>query len=318
MRALVCHGFGAGENLALEARPTPEPGPGEIRVKVLACGANASDWEFVTGSPAYARISRLFMRSRNVFGSDVVGIVDKLGEGVTGIEPGQRVLADTFGSFGGLADYAVAKAGLWVPVPAGVSDVDAAALPQSGAIAMDGIALRVRPGMKVLINGGGGGSGPLAIQLAKAAGAEVWAVDTAGKAEVMTQAGADHLIDFEAEDFARGATRFDLVLDLWGTRPVRAVRQVLVSGGRYMMVGGPMARLLAVVAWGGLTSLVSARKVGLLIVRQGPEHLPTLLDMVEAGRLSPIIGELAQLDDATGALTRMGARKVAGKLVIVP
>lgn len=317
MRALVCHGYGTGENLSLEARPSPEPGPGEIRVKVLACGGNASDWEFVTGSPAYARIVRLFMRGRDILGSDVVGIVDKLGEGVTGVEPGQRVLADTFGSFGGFAEYAVAKAGLWVPVPAGVSDVMAAALPQSGAIAMDGMASRARPGMKVLINGGGGGSGPLAIQLAKAAGAEVWAVDTAGKAEVMAQAGADHLIDFEAEDFARAATRFDLVLDLCGTRPVRAVRQVLVPGGRYMMVGGPMARLLAIVVWGGLTSLVSDRKVGLLTVRQGPDHLPALLEMVEAGRLTPIVGEVASLDDAAGALTRMGTRKVAGKLVIV-
>jgi len=318
MRALVCHGFGAGDNLVLEDRPTPEPGPGEIRVKVLACGANASDWEFVTGHPAYARISRLFMRGRNVFGSDVVGIVDKLGEGVTGIEPSQRVLADTFGSFGGFAEYAVAKAGLWVPVPEGISDTLAAALPQSGAIAMDGIARRVRPGMKVLVNGGGGGSGPLAIQLAKAVGAEVWAVDTAGKAEVMAEAGADHVIDFEVDDFARGAARFDLVLDLWGTRPVGAVRRVLAPGGRYMLVGGPMTRLLAVVAWGGLTSLVSSRKVGLLIVRQGPEHLPALLEMVEAGRLSPIIGEVASLDRATEALVRMGARKVAGKLVVVP
>ncbi|SMH41699.1 NAD(P)-dependent alcohol dehydrogenase [Maritimibacter sp. HL-12] len=318
MRALVCHGYGTGENLALEQRPVPEAGQGEIRVKVLACGANASDWEFITGRPAYARIARLFMRGRNVFGSDVVGIVDKLGAGVSGFEPGQRVLADTFEIFGGFADHAVAKAGLWVPVPDGISDVDAAALPQSGAIAMDGIARRVRPGMKVLINGGGGGSGPLAIQLAKAGGAQVWAVDTAGKAGVMAEAGADHLIDFETEDFARGAERFDLVLDLWGTRPVRAVRRVLAPGGRYMLVGAPMARLLGIAVWGGLTSLVSSRKVGLLMVRQGPKHLPALLDMVKTHRLKPRVGEVATLDDAAEALKRMGARKIAGKLVIVP
>jgi len=318
MRALVCRGFGNGENLTLAARPKPEPGPGEVRVEVLACGANASDWEFVTGRPAYARVMRTLTRMGDVFGSDVVGVVDKLGAGVAGFKLGQRVLADTFGVFGGFADYAVAKADLWVPVPDGVSDVLAAALPQSGTIALAGIKGRVAEGAKVLINGGGGGSGPLAIQIAKMAGAQVWAVDTAAKVDVMREAGADHLIDFETEDFAKRGETFDLILDLWGTRSVRSVRRALKPGGRYMMVGGPMGRLLAIAIWGGLSSVISTRKVGILAVPQGPGLLPDLLDMVRSEMLWPVVGEVTSLDCAAEALAQMGARQIAGKLVIVP
>lgn len=317
MRALVCTGYGAGENLALAARPMPEPGPGELRVRVEACGANASDWEFVTGRPGYARIARAFMRGRNVFGSDVVGTIDKLGPGVSGFRRGERVVADTFGSFGGFAEFCVAKAALWVPVPGGVSDIHAAALPQSGAIALTACQHGLRPGMRVLVNGGGGGSGPLAIQLAKAGGAEVWAVDTAGKAEVMLEAGADRVLDFEAEDFARHRDTFDLVLDLWGTRPMHVVRRTLTPGGRYLLVGGPLRYMLAA-ALASLWTRFSHRRAGVLMVNQGPGALAEVAAMVAEGNLTPVVGEVTSLEGAAEALALMGARQMAGKLVIVP
>ncbi len=317
MRALVCSGFGSGENLELKVRPNPEPGPGEVRVRVLACGANATDWEFVTGNPFYGRISRWFMRGRNVFGSDVLGVVDKLGPGCTRLKTGERVLADTFGTLGGFAEMCVAKEALWVPVPRGVSDVFAAALPQSGTIARAGMRGRAGPGKTVLVNGGGGGSGPLAIQLAAEAGAEVWGVDTGRKADVMREAGAVRTLDFEAEDFTALDARFDLVLDLYGTRPMRRVRRVLVPGGEYLMVGGPMRHILGAglaMLWTRFTN----RRAGLLMVSQGPDALGELLEMVEAERLTPVVGEVTSLDCARQALMDMGARKIGGKLVIVP
>lgn len=317
MRALVCTGFGSGENLDVVARPMPEPGPGEVRVRVLACGANASDWEFVTGRPFYARIARWFMRGRDVFGSDVVGVVERLGPGCTRLRTGERVLADTFGSFGGFAEACVAKESLWVPVPEGVSDVIAAALPQSGTIALSALQGRAGPGKRVLVNGGGGGSGPLAIQLAVSAGAEVWAVDTAAKADVMQEAGATRTLDFEREDFAALDTRFDLILDLYGTRPMRRVRRVLAPGGEYLLVGGPMRYLLAA-ALAMLWTRATRRRAGVLMVPQGPDALGTLLAMVGDGRLTPVVGEVTSLDCSRQALMDMGARRVAGKLVIVP
>ncbi|MEZ5720692.1 MAG: NAD(P)-dependent alcohol dehydrogenase [Paracoccaceae bacterium] len=232
MRALVCSGFGKGENLALEERPLPEPGPGDIRVRVLACGANASDWEFVTGTPAYGRIARWFMRG-DVLGSDVLGVVDKLGPGCTRFQIGDRVLADTLGTFGGFAEYCVAKEAQWVPVPEAVSDIDAVALPQSGTVALTGVQGRVGPGSKVLVNGAGGGSGPLAIQLAVEAGAEVWGVDTAAKAEVMRAAGAVRTLDFETEDFAEPRRPLRP-----GARPLR--HPVDAAGAPGARPGGPV------------------------------------------------------------------------------
>ena len=317
MRALVCSGFGAGENLSLQERPMPEPGDGEIRVRVLACGANASDWEFVTGTPSYARIARWFMRGRDVFGSDVLGVVDKLGPGATRFRIGDRVLADTMGTYGGYAEYCVAREALWVPVPDRVSDVIAAALPQSGTVALTAMRGRARPGKRVLVNGGGGGSGPLAIQLAVAAGAEVWGVDTGAKAEVMRAAGAVNTLDFERQDFAALEEKFDVILDLYGTRPMRRVRRVLAPGGEYLIVGGPTHRVIAA-ALAMLWSRFTDRRAGVLMVHQGPEALGGLLDMVAQGRLTPVVGEVTALDGARQALIDMGARKIAGKLVIVP
>ncbi len=317
MKALICRGFGEGENLALEGRPLPQPGPGQVRVKVLACGANASDWEMITGRPAYGRISRWFLRGRDVFGSDIIGRVEALGPGCTRLQTGQRVAADTFGSFGGFASYAVAAEKLFVPVPKGVSDILAAALPQSGTIALTAMRGRVTPGMKVLVNGGGGGSGSLAIQLAVAEGAEVWGVDTGAKADVMIEAGASRVFDFEAEDWAESGAEFDLILDLWGTRPMRVIRRCLTPNGRYMMVGGPMKRVLGALG-ASILSLFSSRKLGLLAVNQGPDDLSDLMEMVREERLHPVVGEVTSLEGAREALMLMGARKVSGKLVIVP
>ncbi|MCB1336813.1 MAG: NAD(P)-dependent alcohol dehydrogenase [Maritimibacter sp.] len=316
MRALVCTGYGNGENLTLASRPTPEPGAGEVRVRVLACGANASDWEFVTGTPLYGRISRWFLR-KDVFGSDVLGEVAALGPGCGRLRLGQRVLADTFGTFGGYAEHCVAKEALWVPVPDGVSDVFAAALPQSGTIALSAMKGRAGPGKRVLVNGGGGGSGPLAIQLAAAAGAEVWAVDTAAKADVMHEAGAVRVLDFEREDFAALEERFDLILDLYGTRPIARVRRRLNPGGEYLFVGGPMGRVLAAAA-AMLWTRFTTRRASLLMVPQGPDALAELMEMVLDGRLRPVVGEVTSLDCARQALIDMGARRIAGKLVIVP
>ncbi len=141
-----------------------------------------------------------------------------MGSGVNGLAPGDSVLGDIFGTFGGFADYVLAPAKLWVKRPIGLDAVMAATLPQSGTIALTGMGDRVRAGMRVLINGAGGGSGPLALQMAKAAGAEVWAVDNAGKLELLRRLGADHVIDYRAEDFTLRPERFDLVLDLFGTR----------------------------------------------------------------------------------------------------
>jgi NADPH:quinone reductase-like Zn-dependent oxidoreductase len=319
MRTIIQHRYGDEADLTIADVPIREPGPGEVRVRVEAAGANASDWEFVTGKPAYARaVAGLFKPKGRTLDSDVAGIVDAVGEGVTELARGDAVLGDIFGVFGGFADQVVAPADLWVKRSNQLDPLVAATLPQSGTIALAGVGDQVRAGMRVLINGAGGGSGPLALQMAKNAGAEVWAVDNAAKLDLLVRLGADRVLDYRADDFAALPGRFDLVLDLYGTRGSRRVRRVLAPGGRYLFVGGPVGVLLDLMTIGALLGLGSDRKSGLLVVEQGPRRLPELMRMVVAGELHPIIGEVAPLDDAAQALGRMGRGEIAGKLVIVP
>ena len=316
MKALVQRGYGGVGNLGIEEIEPRDPKAGEVAVRVEACGANASDWEFTTGKPAYARVAGMFRPQPRVLGSDVVGIVEAVGEGA-GLEIGQRVLADTFGSFGGFAEVCIAKADRFVPVPAGLEPERVACLPQSGAIVLDFFDGRLREGARVLVNGGGGGCGPMAIQYAAAMGADVTGIDNAVKQDVMRQAGAAAVYDYKLVDFAKLGRDWDLILDLYGTRPARMLYPCLATGGQYRMVGGPVPTLLN-------TVLASARKrrdgkhVGVLSVNQGPTHLPKLLELLKNGTIAPIIGEIAPLDEAPQALARMGAGQIAGKLVIRP
>lgn len=316
--ALACDLFKGRGTLRLEEREDPPPGYGEIAVRIEACGANASDWEAVTGRPAYSRVLAPFGGRGRILGSDVCGTVESLGRGVVEPVKGQRVLADTFGQFGGFAERVVAKADLFVPVPDGIDPVVAAALPQSGTIALAGMRDRVSAGQSVLINGAGGGSGPLAVQLAVAAGARVTAVDRAAKRTALDPLGIAEFIDFEREDFARQDRAHDLILDLFGTRPPRKVQRVLAPGGRYYLVGGTVPALLSVLVGGTLRGVVSNRKLSVLAVPQGPGRLTEILNLVADGTLAPVIGARVGLADAAKALSMMGAGGIAGKLVILP
>ncbi|WP_373355433.1 NAD(P)-dependent alcohol dehydrogenase [Pseudoroseicyclus sp. CXY001] len=317
MRAIVQRGYARPEPLVLRDWPDPEVRPGGLLLRVTACGANASDWEVITGTPAYARLTRRFRGRETIPGSDVAGVVEALGAGVTGFAPGDRVVADLMEHWGGFAERVAAPASRFVKIPPGVSDVDAAALPQSGTIALKAME-RVLPGQRVLVNGAGGGSGPLAIQLAVARGGVVTAVDNAGKAEVMRAAGAAEVMDHAHKDFTRTGATWDVILDLYGTRPMRAIRPCLRPGGRYMMVGGPMRAFWSAVGGTLRGADRQGRRAGLLIVPQGPARLPELLAMVEAGTLRPVIGAVVPLADTPGALAAMGAGEIAGKLVVTP
>ncbi|MEC7764735.1 MAG: NAD(P)-dependent alcohol dehydrogenase [Pseudomonadota bacterium] len=308
MKAVVMRGYGAGA-FRVEEVAEPMVRPGEVRVRVMACGANASDWEFATGKPLYGRLARTFMRVR-IAGSDVAGVVDTVGEGVTRFAPGDRVVADTFERFGGFAELCVDKAERWVRVPDEMAFTTAAALPQSGAIALTAFDGTLKPGDTVLVNGGGGGAGPLAIQTAKRAGAEVWAVDNAAKLAVMQAAGADHTLDYRQTDFTTLPTRFDYILDLIATRPLRQVARSLTPTGTYRLVGGATPLIIA--------GALPPKRTGLLMVRQGPDLTRRMIDLVATGAITPHIGATASLDDAPAALARMGAGEIPGKLVITP
>jgi NADPH:quinone reductase-like Zn-dependent oxidoreductase len=176
-------------------------------------------------------------------------------------------------------------------MPAGLTYEQAAALPQAGAIALQGIRDkgRVQPGQKVLINGGGGGSGMYAVQLAKLDGAEVTGVDNAEKLEFMRSLGADHVIDYAREDFTRNGRGYDLILDLAAYRPASAYRRSLRPGGRYLYVGGSVATLLQVLMIGPVIGRAERKRIRLLAVRLGVQHLDPLIELSQAGKITTVI-----------------------------
>jgi NADPH:quinone reductase-like Zn-dependent oxidoreductase len=205
VKAVVYTRYGPPGVLRLTDVETPVPRGDQVLVKVHAVSLNRSDWETLRGKPLYSRIGGPFRPRHHILGSDVAGRVAAAGPEATLYRPGEEVFADILRYMGGFAEYACVPERALSRIPAGMTHEEAAALPQAGAIALQGILDKgqVQPGHAVLINGAGGGSGMYAVQLAKLLGAEVTAVDNTGKLEFMRSLGADHVIDYTRENFTR-------------------------------------------------------------------------------------------------------------------
>lgn len=316
MKAVVYDRYGGPGVLRVLDVPQPEPGPGEVRVRVEATSVNLSDWECLVGRPAYARIGGLRRPARPTLGSDIAGVVDAVGAGVTAFSVGEAVYGDNLRLKGGFAEQAVVPADALAAKPPELGFVQAAAIPQAGAIALQGTA-RAGAGARVLINGAGGGSGSFAIQLAKGAGAHVTGVDNAAKLDFMEELGADVVLDHRATDFTRHGP-FDLVLDLVAHRSVLAYRRALAPGGTYRCVGGSVGTLLRVLAAGALVGAASRRSIGVLAVREGPEHFVPLAQRCVAGEVAVHVAATFPLEETAAALALVGAGGARGKVVVVP
>ncbi|MGS4918171.1 MULTISPECIES: quinone oxidoreductase family protein [Mameliella] len=317
MRAVVQDVYGGPERLRIADLPVPEPVPGQIRLKVSACAVNLSDWEYLTGNPFYARmVGGLFRPKQPVLGSDIVGLVDALGEGVTGIGLGQRVAGDFVMTRGGFAEYVCVPADHAVTVPEALSDVIAACLPQAGGIAVAGTE-GLNAGTRLLINGAGGGSGTMALQLAKAAGAHVTVVDNAGKVAWLKTLGVDAAMDYREADFAGTGACWDRILDMVATRGPGRIARALAPGGRYRAVGGEVGVLLSLV-FGGFAYRLAGKSIGMLMVPSGRALTERVLRMAVEGRIAPHLEAVLPLDAVPEALRRTGQGEVRGKLVICP
>ncbi len=319
MKALVREVYGPPEVLELRDVEKPAPAEGEVLVRIRATALNASDLEILTGQPLYGRVWGFFTPKYRILGSDVAGTVEAVGPGVTRFEPGDAVYGDLFERWGGLAEWTCAPEGLLRPKPEDLSFVQAAALPQSGALALQGLSEvgHLKPGERVLINGAGGGVGTFAIQLAKHLGAEVSAVDSAEKLDLMRALGADQVIDYAAVDVTAGGQRFDLILDLVGHHSLSDFRRALAPRGRYYLVGGPMKLVLSVLFCGTLRSLFARQKTRLLTIRVN-EGLEVLEAHARSGAVVPAIDRIYALSEAPEAFRRLAAGRARGKLVITP
>jgi NADPH:quinone reductase-like Zn-dependent oxidoreductase len=319
MKAVVYTRYGSPDVLRLMEVEEPTPKDNEVLVKVQAVSLNRSDWEALRGKPLYARIMGPLRPRHHILGSDIAGRVEAAGRTTTRFRPGDDVFADILSSMGGFAEYVCVPERALAPMPAGMSYEQAAALPQAGAIALQGIwdKGQVQPGQKVLINGAGGGSGMYAVQLAKLRGAEVTGVDNPEKLEFIRSLGADHVIDYTRADFTSNGRRYDLILDLVAHRSVLAYQDSLAPGGRYLYVGGSAATLLQVLLIGPLLGRAEGKKLRLLAVRLGVERLAPIVALCQAGTIATVIDRRYRLSEVPEALRYLGAGHAKGKLVAI-
>lgn len=317
VKAVVYYQYGSPGLLHVEEVPVPSPAAGQVRVKVAATSVNLSDWEGLRGSPAYARIGGLRRPAHRTLGSDIAGVVDDLGQGVSRFRTGDEVYGDNLALMGGFAEYALAPESALAHKPTQLTFPEASTIPQAGAIALQGTETTVA-GSRVLINGAGGGSGSFAIQLAKRLGAHVTGVDNAAKQDFMRSMGADDVIDYRRDDFTRTTQPYDLILDLVAHRSVFAYQRALAPGGRYRCVGGSVRALLRVLTTGSVVGRVTGRSIGVLVVKEGPSYFEPLADLCVAGSVRIPIDRSFALDQLPAALARVGEGRACGKVVVVP
>ena len=314
MRAIVYDRYGSPDVLRLDDIATPTPGRGQVLVRVIATSVNLSDWEGLHGSPTYARFGGVFRPARRTLGSDIAGVVQAVGAGVTRFRLGDDVYGDNLALKGGFAEYAVAPEHALAAKPSQLSFAQAATVPQSGAIAVQAVAL-AKPDARMLINGAGGGTGAFALQLAAAAGIQVTGVDNAGKLDFMRDLGAAKVIDYRTGDFTRTGP-YDLIIDLVARRSVFAYRRALAPGGTYLIVGGTTRALLRVVTIGTLIGALTGRRLGVLAVKPGPAHFSLLAERCTAEDIRIHIDRVFPLAQAPEALAYVGEGHALGKVVV--
>jgi len=321
MKAIVQDTYGSPDVLQLREIDKPVVGEDEVLVRVQAAGVDQGVWHSVAGLPYLFRIAGIGVRAPKnpVPGLDVAGRVEAVGGSVTLFQPGDEVFGTCRGSF---AEYASARADRLGPKPAKLSFEQAAAVPTSGATALQAVRDKgkVRPGQRVLVIGAGGGVGTFAVQLAKAFGAEVAGVCSTTKMELVRSIGADRVIDYTREDFADGRNRYDVILDIAGNRSLSHLRRALAPEGRLVIVGGEGGG-----KWFGgidrqlraqVVSLFVRQKLGTLIATARKEDLEELRGLVEAGRVTPVVDRTFPLSEVPEAIRYLRDGHARGKVVI--
>jgi NADPH:quinone reductase-like Zn-dependent oxidoreductase len=318
--ALVQDEYGGLEVLQVAEVPVPQPGPGEVLVKVRAASINEWDQGLMRGTPIVNRTSGLRRPRRRTLGSDVAGVVAAVGGSVTRFRPGDAVFGDLSGcGVGAFAQYARATESALTPKPDFLTFEQAAAVPQAGGLAVAGLEKGgpLRAGQRFLMNGGGGGVGTFAIQIAKASGLEVTGVDGPGKLDTMRELGADHVIDFTSEDFTRSGEQYDLILDVVCHRSVADYRHALRPGGRCGVIGGGTGRLVGVAALGQALRLSAGRRVHLVMYQaNGPTAMDSLVRLMGEGAVKPVIDRVFSLVEGREAMGCYLSGAFAGKIVI--
>ena len=336
MKAIVFRQYGSPDFMALTEVAKPVPNDNEVLVKVAAVSVNEWDWAVLHGTPFINRFETGLIRpNKQILGVDVAGRVVEVGKSVEKLRVGDEVFgdicfdgSDRFPKYrgGGFSEYVCAHEGALRQKGDSLTFEQAAALPQAGALAVQGLLKgkvplessfleKTEKTLKVLINGASGGVGTLAVQLAKAVGAEVTGVCRTSKMEWVQSLGADNVIDYTKEDFTRCNQRYDVILDVMAFHSVFDYKRVLKPNGRYVMLGGGTIAINQVMFLGPLISLIGSKKMGLLFYKPNM-GLDVLMELINLGKVIPVIHRTFCLSETPDAFRYYGEGHTRGKIVI--
>ncbi len=323
MKGIVQDSYGTApeEVLRLAEVARPVIADSEVLVRVAAASVDRGTWHLMAGIPYLMRIAGFGLRAPKATnpGRSFAGTVESVGKDVTGFEPGDEVYGTSDNSF---AEYAAARPDKLALKPASLTFEEAASLPVSAVTALQAVRDRgrVQAGQQVLVIGASGGVGTFAVQLAKAFGAEVTGVSSPAKVDLVRAIGADHVLDYTREDVAGGDRRYDVILDTGGNRPLSQLRRALTPRGRLVLVGGETDG-----RWIGgidrqvraqLLSLLVRQTLGTFVARENGKDLLALRDLVDAGKIKPVIDRTYPLHEAPAAIRYLVGGRARGKVVI--
>jgi len=321
MRAIVYDEYGPPDVLPLREIDEPEVGDSDVLVSVRAAAANPLDWFAFTGTPYIARPGfGLSKPNGKRLGADLAGVVQAVGSKVTRFQPGDAVFGTTSGSFAELVS--VAEDVSLSPKPASLSHEQAAAVPVAALTALQALRDKgsVQAGQQVLVNGAAGGVGTFTVQIGKALGAVVTGVCSSRNVEMVAALGADEVVDYTREDFTQGTRRYDLMIDIAGSRPWSEVKRALRPGATVVIVGGPKAnRMLGPLGHMlqmTVGSIFASQKATFFISKENTDDLVTLAGLIESGQVTPFVEQTYPLDQVSEAMTYLGTGHARGKLVI--
>jgi NADPH:quinone reductase-like Zn-dependent oxidoreductase len=321
MKAIVCEKYGSPEVLQLKEVENPAPKDHEVLVKVSAVSLNAYDWHLLTADIFMVRLmgGGVFKPKFAILGADIAGRVEAVGRNVTQLHLGDEVFGDiSMCGNGGLAEYACAPEDRFAAKPRNLSFEEAAAVPMAALTALQGLRDqgKIQSGQKVLIHGASGGVGTFAVQLAKWFGAEVTGVCSSRNLEQAVGLGADHVINYEREDFAQKGARYDLILAVNGYRTLSDYQRALTPDGRYVMAGGTGAQIFEAMLLGPFVSTLWGKKMGGVSAAPNQKDLVLLKELCEAGKLKAVVDKRFPLLQTAEAFRYLGTRHARGKVVI--
>ncbi|MGI8830416.1 MAG: NAD(P)-dependent alcohol dehydrogenase [Candidatus Limnocylindria bacterium] len=319
MTAITYRAYGSPDVLRLENVPMPTFGDDGVLVRVRAASVNPLDWHLLRGQPYIVRANAgLRTPKRNIPGVDVAGVVEAVGPRVTALRVGDQVWGEKARA---CAEYVAGPERLFIAKPAKITLEEAAAIPAAGITALQALRDKgnVKPGQKVLINGASGGVGTFAVQIAKADGAEVTGVTSTPNVELVRSLGADHVVDYTAEDFTRSGMRYDLIIDNAANRSLSSMRRVLAPDGALVLVGAskgkwvaPIARMVAA----GMLSRFGAQRLMGHLTDTRREDLETMNELVKSGKVRPFIDRCYPLAEVSEAIRYLETMRARAKVII--